>query len=79
MTTPKPDPKRKTELVVSTYWPTRILKSLQIYDLTRDYGNSITLDREQSKYLYEQLKALYGDASIKSDPPEGAEHATKTR
>jgi len=55
-------PEEKVELVVSTYWPTRIIKSITIKDLTSDYNNSITLDRGQAKYLFDQLNTLYGEA-----------------
>ena len=60
------EPKDTTELVVSTYWPTRIIKSITIRDLTETYGNSITLDRGQAKYIYEQLKTLYGESEESS-------------
>lgn len=55
--------KPKVEIVVSTYFPTRIIKSINIKDLTSDrsFRDEVTLDRSQAKYLYEQLSILYGE------------------
>lgn len=54
-------PEDKTEIVVSTYWPTRIIKSIDIKDLSSSYNNTVTLDTGQAKYLYEQLCVIYGE------------------
>lgn len=49
------------EIVVSTYWPTRIIKSVNIKDQTSDssFHSDIELTREQADYLYSQLKILF--------------------
>lgn len=62
------DPKApKVELVISTYFPTRIIKSVSIKDLTSDrhFRDEITIDRSQARYLYEQLHILFGEAEAK--------------
>lgn len=55
--------KPKVEIVVSTFFPTRIIKSITIQDLNSDrsFRDQVTLDRSQAKYLYEQLSILYGE------------------
>ena len=55
------DQEPNVEIVVSTYFPTRIIKSITIKDLSKDYNNSVTLERKDAKYLYEQLAILYGE------------------
>ena len=57
----------KVELVLSTYFPTRIIKSVNIKDLTSDrsFRDEVTLDRSQARYLYEQLHILFGEAEAK--------------
>lgn len=67
------EPKDKVEIVVSTYWPTRIIKSITINDLTSDssFRDTVTLDRGQAKYLFEQLTTLYGTANAEVEAPSG--------
>lgn len=61
------DPNAPTvEIVLSTYFPTRIIKEVVIKDLTSDssFRDTVTLDRKQAKYLYEQLHILYGEQEV---------------
>ena len=61
----------KVEITITTYWPTRIIKSIHIKDLTSDssFRDEVTLDRTQAKYLFEQLTTLYGTANAESEVP----------
>lgn len=53
---------RIVEIIVSTYWPTKIIKSVQIKESGKDtYRNDITLTHDDAKYVYEQLKVIFGD------------------
>lgn len=48
------------EIVISTYWPTRIIKSVTIKDAAKSsYKDEITISAKDAKYLYEQLTDLY--------------------
>jgi hypothetical protein len=61
MATKGKEPK-KVEMIVSTYWPTKVIKSVQIKESGKDtYRNDITLSREDAKYVYEQLKVIFGE------------------
>lgn len=54
---------RIVEMIVSTYWPTKVIKSIQLKEVGKDtYRNDITLTREDAQYVYEQLKAIFGEA-----------------
>lgn len=49
------------EIIVSTYWPTKIVKDVSIRRLDKDshFHNDITLEKKDALYLYEQLKNLF--------------------
>jgi uncharacterized protein YvpB len=49
------------EIILSTYWPTKIIKSVCIKDPneTSSFHSDITLSSYDAKYVYEQLKAIY--------------------
>lgn len=49
------------EIIVSTYWPTQIIKSVNLkrLDEKSSFNNNITLDRKDALYLYEQLHHLF--------------------
>lgn len=49
------------EIIVSTYWPTQIVKDVSIRRLDKDshFHNDITLDKKDALYLYEQLHHLF--------------------
>lgn len=49
------------EIIVSTYWPTKIIKSINLkrLDEKSSFNNNITLDRKDAEYLYRQLKDIF--------------------
>lgn len=49
------------EIIVSTYWPTKIVKDVSIRRLDKNsiMHNDITLEKKDALYLYEQLKNLF--------------------
>lgn len=49
------------EIIVSTYWPTKIIKTVSIkrLDEKSSFHNDITLERADAQYLFEQLKGLF--------------------
>lgn len=49
------------EIIVSTYWPTKIIKTVQMkrLDEKSSFNNNITLEKKDALYLYEQLKNLF--------------------
>lgn len=54
---------QSVEIVVATYWPTKIVKEVTIKDLTRDgFRDEITINAAAAKYLTGQLKTLFGEA-----------------
>lgn len=54
---------QSVEIVVATYWPTRIVKEVTIKDLTRDgFRDEITISAAAAKYLTGQLQTLFGEA-----------------
>ena len=54
---------KEIEIVVSTYWPTKIIKSISIKESGKDvYRNDITLTAKDARYVYEQLKTIYDEA-----------------
>lgn len=56
-------PEQSVEIVVGTYWPTRIIKTVTIKDLQKDsFRDEITLGGAEARYLYNQLKTLFGEA-----------------
>lgn len=60
----KPKAPQTVEIVVSTYWPTKIIKSINIKESGKEtYRNSITLTASDAEYVYQQLAVLYGEAS----------------
>lgn len=59
------DPNHPLEIVVSTYWPTRIIKEVQITNPSKDsWHNDITLSKAEAQYLFDQLKPMFGGAVI---------------
>lgn len=65
------DPLHPIEIVVSTYWPTKIIKEVTITDPTKDsWHNDITLSKAQAQYLYDQLTPLFSKAVLHSGPEE---------
>lgn len=65
------DPLHPIEIVVSTYWPTKIIKEVTITDPTKDsWHNDITLSKEQAQYLYDQLTPLFSKVVLHSGPEE---------
>lgn len=59
-TAPIPE-KPDVEIIVSTYWPTRIIKSVAITNTPKEVlSQRVTLSAKQAQYLYEQLSRLYG-------------------
>lgn len=59
------DPNHPLEIVVATYWPTRIIKEVTITDPTKDsWHNDITLSKDQAQYLFDQLKPMFGGAVV---------------
>lgn len=56
-------PNEAIEIVVATYWPTKIVKEVTIKDLRKDsFRDEITIDAASAKYLTGQLKTLFGEA-----------------
>lgn len=55
------DKNKYLEIVVSTYWPTRIIKTVQVKNPASEssFHNDITLSREQAEYLCNQLSPLF--------------------
>lgn len=65
------DPLHPLEIVVSTYWPTKIIKEVTVTDPTKDsWHNDITLSKAQAQYLYDQLTPLFSKVVLHSDPEE---------
>ena len=67
------------EIVVATYWPTRIIKTVQVTNTQADstFHNQITLSKDQAEYLYNQLSPLFqkvktADSSHFLDPKDKA-------
>jgi hypothetical protein len=57
------DPAEPVTIVVSTYWPTKIIKEVNIKENRKNsYKDEITLNAADAKYLYGQLKVLFGEA-----------------
>lgn len=72
----------RIEIVVSTYWPTKIIKTVQVKRLDKDhFHNDITLERGDAEYLYGQLKDLFDPNDQKDNlqtvPPVVAKGGSK--
>lgn len=57
--------KKPIEIVVSYYWPTKIIKTVSIRNPNESYGHSITLTASDARYVYDQLKDLYEPDQLK--------------
>ena len=56
-------PNEAVQIVVSTYWPTKIIKEVTIKDLRKDsFRDEITLGAAETKYLFSQLKVLFNES-----------------
>lgn len=54
------DPLHPLEIIVSTYWPTRVVKDIKVTDPLKDnWHNDITLTKAQAQYLYDQLTPIF--------------------
>lgn len=55
--------KTTVEIIVSTYWPTRIIKSVTIKNIEEKtiFNKEVTLSAKEAKYLCQQLNSLYRD------------------
>lgn len=57
----------KLEIVVSTYWPTTLLKSVEIKNNTDSIYNKVNLKADEAHYLYMQLKTLFENSDIETE------------
>lgn len=70
MSTTKKEP-LKVEMIISTYWPAKVIKSIQLKEAGKDtYRNDITLSAQDAKYVYQQLKAIFGESMSKQPDKE---------
>lgn len=57
------DPAEPVTIVVSTYWPTKVIKEVTIKENRKNsYKDEIILNAADAKYLLGQLKVLFGEA-----------------
>lgn len=51
------------EIIVSTYWPTRVIRSVTIKKIEEKsiFNKEVTLSAKNAKYLCQQLNSLYQD------------------
>lgn len=56
--------KEPVEIVVSTYWPTKIIKTVSIKDSKDSFSNTIHLSKQEAKYVFEQLRNIFEPDTI---------------
>lgn len=67
----KVDPLHPLEIVVSTFWPTQIVKEITITDPTKDnWHNDITLTKAQAQYMYDQLTPIFSKVTLPTKAKE---------
>ena len=54
--------RKPIEIIVSRYWPTKIIKSVEINDPNSEYNQNIKLVASEARYVYDLLKELYEPA-----------------
>lgn len=55
----------EVEIIVSTYWPTKIIKRVFIKNLKSEhFRKEIDFDREQAEYVLRQLQAIFEPGTV---------------
>ena len=66
------DPLHPLEIIISTYWPTNIVKEVQITNPSKDkWHNEITLSKAEAHYLFNQLAPIFQQNTVINTPEIG--------
>jgi len=70
--TPTVKPEYPLTIEVTRSFPLRKIRSIMLKDPTRDYGNTITVDREQAVFLLGALSEILNIKEEQEEPKEAA-------